>query len=152
MNRVHPLSEEEVSALVRLHRETKDADVRSRCDMILLSNEDVSPPQIAQRVRFSRSTVVRYIQRYEAEGVDGLFTKPRSGRPRRVTSEYEAKLLEAVKQGQHPGAGLARVAAQSRWAWGVQLLSPVVYPMAPLLLGWFSYSQFSGPLNSKWAV
>jgi len=30
--------------------------------------------------------------------VDGLFTKPRSGRPRRVTSEYEAKLLEAVKQ------------------------------------------------------
>jgi transposase len=98
MNRVHPLSEEEVSALVRLHRETKDADVRSRCDMILLSNEELSPPQIAPRVRFSRSTVVRYIQRYEAEGVDGLFTKSRSGRPRRVTSEYEAKLLEAVKQ------------------------------------------------------
>lgn len=98
MNRVHPLSEEEVSALVRLHRETKDADARSRCDMILLSNEELSPPQIAQRVRFSRSTVVRYIQRYEAEGVDGLFTQPRSGRPRRVTSEYEAKLLEVVKQ------------------------------------------------------
>ena len=27
MNRVHPLSEEEVSALVRLHSETKDADM-----------------------------------------------------------------------------------------------------------------------------
>ena len=66
MNRVHPLSGEEVSALLQLHRETNDADVRSRCDMILLSNEGLSPPQIAKRVRFSRSTVVRYIQRYEA--------------------------------------------------------------------------------------
>lgn len=98
MNRVHSLSEEEVSALGQLHRETKDADVRSRCDMILLSNEGLSPPQIAKRVRFSRYTVARYIQRYEAEGIAGLFTKPRSGRPRRVTPEYETKLLEAVEQ------------------------------------------------------
>jgi transposase len=66
--------------------------------MILWSNEGLSPPQIAKRVRFSRSTVVRYIQRYEAEGLQGLFTKPRSVRPRRVTPEYEAKLLKAVEQ------------------------------------------------------
>jgi transposase len=98
MNRVHSLSEEEVSVLVQLHRETHDADVRSRCDMILLSNEGLSPPQIAKRVRFSRYTVVRYIQRYEAEGTAGLFTKPGSGRPRRVTPEYEVRLLEAVDQ------------------------------------------------------
>jgi transposase len=84
--------------LVQIHRETKDADVRSRCDMILLSNEGLSPPQIAQLVRFSRYTVVRYIKRYEAAGIGGLFTKPRSGRLRRVTPEYEAKLLEAVGQ------------------------------------------------------
>lgn len=64
--------------------------MRSRCDMILLSNEGLSPLQIGKRVRFS--------QRYEAKGVAGLFTKPRSGRPRRVTPEYEAKLLEAVEQ------------------------------------------------------
>ena len=55
-------------ALEQLHRETNDADVRSRCDMILLSNEGLSPPQIAGRVRFSRYTVARFIQRYQAEG------------------------------------------------------------------------------------
>lgn len=99
MNRVHPLSEEEVRVLEKLHRETNDADVRSRCDMILWSNEGLSPPQIAKLVRFSRYTVVRHIQRYEAEGLVGLFTKPRSGRPRRVTPEYEAKLLETVEKG-----------------------------------------------------
>ena len=98
MNRVHPLAEEEIQALIQLHRETQDADVRSRCDMILWSNQGRSPPQIAARVRFSRHTVVRYIQRYEAEGLSGLLTKPRSGRPRRATDEYVAKLLETVEQ------------------------------------------------------
>jgi transposase len=98
MNRVHTLSEEEVEALKQLHRQTTDANVRSRCDMILWSNAGLSPPKIAQRVRFCRETVVRYIRRYEAEGLEGLFTKPRSGRPRRVTAEYEAKLVEAVEQ------------------------------------------------------
>jgi transposase len=98
MNRVHTLSDDEVEALERLHRETNDADVRSRCDMILLSNNGLSPPWIAKRVRFSRSTVVRFIQRYETEGRQGLYTKPRSGRPRCVTLEYEARLLAAVEK------------------------------------------------------
>jgi transposase len=98
MNRVHTLSDDEVEVLEQLHRKTNDADVRSRCDMILLSNDGLSPPQIAKRVRFSRSTVVRFIQRYETEGRQGLYTKPRSGRPRRVTPEYEAKLLAAVEE------------------------------------------------------
>jgi len=98
MNRVHTLSDEEAKALKLLHRETNKADVRSRCDMILLSNEGLSPPQIAKRVRFSRYTVVRFIYRYETEGLQGLYTKPRSGRPRRVTPEYEAKLLAAVEK------------------------------------------------------
>lgn len=98
MNQVHPLSEQEVSELKRLHRQTTDANVRSRCDMILLSNESLSPPQIANRVRFSHDTVSRYIARYEAEGISGLLTRPRSGRPRKVTTAYEKRLLELVEQ------------------------------------------------------
>ena len=66
--------------------------------MILLSNEGRSPPQIAEQVRFSRRTVTRFIQRYEAEGIQGLMTKPRSGRPPKVTAAYKAQLLELVEQ------------------------------------------------------
>jgi transposase len=96
MNRVHTLSNEESEALIELYRHTKEADVRTRCDMILLSNEGLSPPKIAKRVRFSRDTVVRFIKRYNKEGLTGLFNKPRPGRPRRVTPEYLTQLLEAV--------------------------------------------------------
>jgi len=71
MNRVHNLSDKEVRALKRLHCETNEADVRSRCDMILLSNEGLSPPRIAQRAGFSCYTVGRFSQRYET-GVQGL--------------------------------------------------------------------------------
>ena len=98
MNRVHALSDKEIQELEQLYRETKNANVRTRCDMILLSNEGWSPPKIAQRVRFSRDTVVRFIKRYDEQGVTGLFDKPRSGRPRRVTDEYLTQLKEAVEQ------------------------------------------------------
>ena len=98
MKRVHSLSDSEIAALERLHRRTENADVRSRCDMILWSNKGLSPPQIAERVRFSHDTVSRYIARYENEGIQGLLPRPRSGRPRKVTAEYEELLLELVAQ------------------------------------------------------
>lgn len=98
MNRVQALSSEEIAALEELYRQTKDADVRSRCQMILLSNEGLSPPQIAKQVRFHRRTVTRYIQRYEEEGIDGLQTRPRSGRPPKATESYKSLLLHAVAQ------------------------------------------------------
>jgi transposase len=98
MNQVHPLTTQEIKALKRLHRQTTDANVRSRCDMILCSNEGLSPPRIARRVRFSHDTVCRYIARYEAEGISGLLTKSRSGRPRKVSAKYEKLLLELVEQ------------------------------------------------------
>lgn len=98
MNQVHALSTDEVTELEELHRRTKDADVRSRCQMILLSDEGLTPPKIAEQVRFHRRTVTRYIQRYEAEGIDGLLTRPRSGRPPEATEAYTSLLLRSVEQ------------------------------------------------------
>lgn len=98
MNRVHALTKAELTALEALYRQTKEADVRSRCQMIWLSHEGLSPPQIAAQVRVHRRTVTRYIQRYEAEGMDGLRTRPRSGRPPKATQAYTARLLQAVAQ------------------------------------------------------
>lgn len=98
MNRVHTLTAREQTALEELHKRTHRADVRSRCQMILLSNDGLSPPKIAKQIRFSRRTVIRVIQRYEVEGISGLMTKPRTGRPPKVTRKYRALLLESVEQ------------------------------------------------------
>ena len=63
-----------------------------------MSGAGRSPPQIAKEVRFHRRTVTRYIQRYEVEGIDGLQTRPRSGRPPKATAAYKSCLLDAVQQ------------------------------------------------------
>jgi hypothetical protein len=56
---VHKLSREEVAALQALRRQTKQAAVRRHCEMLLLSDEGLSPPQIGQRVGCSGRTVRR---------------------------------------------------------------------------------------------
>lgn len=95
---VHAVSEEEVEALRHQHRQTKAASVRSRCEMILLSYEGLSPSQIAERVRLSARTVRRTIDRYEAEGVKGLLNKAIPGRPARVTAAYLQTLEQVVER------------------------------------------------------
>lgn len=95
---VHPLRDEERQALEQLHHRTQDADVRSRCEMILLSNEGLSPPQIATQVRFSGRSVRRWIERYEAQGLAGLPSQLPPGRPARVTSHYLSLLESTIEQ------------------------------------------------------
>jgi len=57
MRCVHHLSDIERKALLQLHHQTRQADVRIRCDMILLSDQGLSPPEIAQRALWSRRGV-----------------------------------------------------------------------------------------------
>ena len=97
MHRIQHLSKEEIVALRRARRRAEDIHVRCRCEMILLSHAGMSPPEIARRVPYGRSTVVRYIQRYQTEGLAGLFDRPRPGRPRIVTAEYERELIRIAK-------------------------------------------------------
>jgi transposase len=78
---VRQLSGSEVADLDRSYRTTSNADLRTRCQIILLSSEGFSTSQVAKVVRFSEDTVLYWIERFEAEGLAGLEDRPRSGRP-----------------------------------------------------------------------
>jgi transposase len=97
MQRKARLSDEEVRQLEVQHRSAPTDRVRARCEMILLAHQGLSPAQISNRMPYARSTVVRFLDRYEAEGVNGLLDRPRPGRPRRVTEDYEARLLQVAR-------------------------------------------------------
>ena len=90
---VHRMEPPERERLERRYRETAEADLRSRCQMILLSAESYSVLQIAQVTFYDQDTVLYWLDRYEAEGLDGLEDRPRSGRP--------------PKSGRRDGKGLA---------------------------------------------
>lgn len=97
---VHPLSDEELKALETRYRQTRDADERTRCQIILLSHQGMKAQDIARVVLKSSDTVRRTIRRYEAEGLAGLRDRrhDHKGPPRKVTPQWEGELLHAVEQ------------------------------------------------------
>jgi hypothetical protein len=78
---IRQLSNDENGALRQLYRQTKDADVRYRCQMILLSADGHGVGEIARLTLFDENSVLFWFDRYEAEGLDGLEDRPKSGRP-----------------------------------------------------------------------
>ncbi len=78
---IRTLTPEEVQALRQLYRKTDNADLRTRCQMILLSSQGRSVAEIAQLTFFEEDTVLYWIDRYEADQLAGLEERPRSGRP-----------------------------------------------------------------------
>ena len=96
---VPPLTEQQLAELDDLYRKTKVPRLRTRAQMILLSAENrLKIPEIAEIVRESDATVLRWLKRYMAEGVNGLEGAPRPGRERTVTDAYREKLVEAVRR------------------------------------------------------
>jgi len=78
---VRSLSKAEQNALRELYRQTKNADVRTRCQMILLSAQEYAVSEIAELTLFNEDSVLHWLDRYESQGLAGLEDRPRSGRP-----------------------------------------------------------------------
>ena len=94
-----PLSDEALAKLDDLYRTTRDVRIRTRAQMILLSAEkQVVPREIASIVRRDEQTVRRWLKRYQAEGLNGLYDRPRPGHPGEVTPAYQEPLVRTVRQ------------------------------------------------------
>ncbi len=88
---VRPLTDDEQTELKRMTRQ-EVGRVSQRAQMILLSAQRRTVPEIARLFDVSRATVRFWIRQFEAEGPAGLYDDPRSGRPRKVTPQVEATL------------------------------------------------------------
>src|SRR5512144_2020056 len=93
-----PLSQTQLDELDTLYRTTQDVRLRTRSQMILLAAEQkMTAPTLAALVRETDQTVRKWFKRYEAEGIEGLKSKPQPGPPEKVTPAYKARLLEVVR-------------------------------------------------------
>ena len=97
--RIPPLSEPQRVELEELFHKTQVPRLRSRAQAVLLSAErQLTAPAIAAIVRESDDSVARWLKRYLARGVAGLYDAPRSGRPAKVNADYRAVVVKAVRQ------------------------------------------------------
>lgn len=72
--------------------------VAQRAWMVLWSAEQVSVPDIAQRLHCCAKTVRKWLRRYRQEGVAGLSDRVRGGRPRTLTLGTEQALFTQLNQ------------------------------------------------------
>lgn len=85
---IPPLTEEEMGALEKLYRTTKDVRLRTRAQIVLLAGEQrMTAPAIAKIVREADQTVRNWFKRYVAEGIEGLKDRPMPGAPSKITKE-----------------------------------------------------------------
>ncbi len=72
--------------------------VSQRAQMILLSVQQRTVPEIAALFATSRATVRFWIRRFDAQGPSGLYDEERSGCPRRATPTVQETLVRLIQQ------------------------------------------------------
>jgi transposase len=96
---IPPLTAEELEALEKLYRTTKDVRQRTRAQIVLLAGEQrMTAPAIAAIVREVNQTVRNWLKRWMAEGIEGLKDRPMPGAPSKITKAYEEQLLFVVRR------------------------------------------------------
>ena len=70
---------------------------RMRAHIILLSHKELTISDIKIAYPLSRQTIANCLHAWEKLGVCGLFDKPRSGRPRKLSAEQADKVVEIIK-------------------------------------------------------
>src|SRR5690242_9400093 len=92
------LTAEELEALEKLYRTTKEVRLRTRAQIILLAGEHrMTAPAIARIVRENDQTVRNWLKRWMAEGIEGLKDRPMPGPPPKISEVYKEQLLSAVR-------------------------------------------------------
>ena len=91
-------SDDEVTEVRSLYHTTKDVRIRTRAQIILLAFEGLSAPKIAKIVDMSSEGVRHHLRRYRDAGIQGLYDKARSGRPRIATPAYIEAALAALRR------------------------------------------------------
>jgi transposase len=92
------LTQAQRTALEKGYRRGHSHAFRLRCQMILLKSEHRTALEIADVLGCCEVVVNNWLNRYQAEGIEGLQTKPGRGRKPILDAEQDlARVKEAVK-------------------------------------------------------
>ena len=88
-----------------VNKRTTPVRVVERAKIVLGSAQGLSGSEICKDVGVSRPTVTRWLDRYEAHGIEALLhDRKRSGRPRRITPDVEAEIVRKTLEERPPNA------------------------------------------------
>ena len=110
MKFVEPLEAQTRQTLRQLSRNHANARVRQRAHAVLLSEKRYKINMIADIFEVDRDTVSRWLDNWQARGLEGLPDEPRTGRPPTLSDqEQEQALKRVLEEPRQIKRGLAKI-------------------------------------------
>jgi transposase len=103
---IENLTKRQLEKLENLRNYGSTPRIRNRAHAILLSHQGTSVVELVRIFQTNRTTIGLWLDRWEAEGLDGLADKPRPGSPPKLTEAEHARVLELLKQSPHNPSGV----------------------------------------------
>lgn len=96
--RIVILTDEQRQVLEKGYQNGKSHAFRKRCHIVLLKSEKRSSEEVSMFLKMSEPSVNTWLDRYESEGIVGLFTKKGRGRKPILNVETdEAVVRDSIK-------------------------------------------------------
>ena len=91
----------ETSSLQKVYREEKDPDVRERILIVIDLKMGKSSYEIGGRFGCPHSKVLYWKYRFEKYGIEGLRTRPKSGKPKKLSEKVENRIKKKLDENPH---------------------------------------------------
>ena len=95
---IESLSEEQEQQLQLIRDTGKTKRIRHRAHAILLSHGGKQIREIAEIFQVDRNTVSAWLDRWDAQGIEGLADKPHTGAPPRLDESEQKRALELLAE------------------------------------------------------
>ena len=110
--RIPILTEEQEKSLQHGYEDGKGKSFRKRCHMVLLKSQGYTSKQITAILGGCEVVVNTWLDRFEAEGVEGLRNKPGQGKKPILDAANDRERIDEAVKNNRQQLKLARVEAQ----------------------------------------
>lgn len=90
------MNKREIKVLKKSYKKEKDAKVKERILMMIYIYQKDTLRDVANKLNCDHKLVLYWKRRYLSKGLTGLKTKPKSGRPRKISRRQEANLKRLI--------------------------------------------------------
>lgn len=92
------MNTKKIDFLKKAYKKESDAKVRERLLMLIYSLQGESSWKVGDRLNCDHALVLYWKKRYEEEGIEGLRTRPRSGKPKLLSKKQEEKIKKKIAE------------------------------------------------------
>lgn len=95
---IEKLTKTQVQRLEQLRDTGGNPRIRHRAHAVLLSFYGTSVNELVMIFQSNRNTIESWLDRWEAEGFDGIADKPRCGAPTKLNEEEQSRAIELLRE------------------------------------------------------